>query len=202
MLSRFHGCSVETTDNAADGVVKCEAWRPDVVLLDLDIPVLNGQSPLERIRTWSAVPVIALSTQVDEQAKVTALNRGADDYLTRPFGTDELAARIRVAIRHLTAPASTATKRIGDVTLDFGRRRVSVHDRDIRLRSIEYDILKYLAIDAGRVLTHRELLEKVWGPSFTDQVGYLRPIISSLRRKLGPEVIQTQPGVGYRLRQP
>lgn len=196
------GFSVKLVSSRREGVAKFELWRPDVVILDLEIKELGGPGFLESIRTWSQVPVIAMSGSSDEMVKVRALDAGADDYLLRPVGMLELAARVRVALRHLASPTSEPVRHIGNVAIDFGRRCVTVNNREVHLRGIEYDVLKQLVIRAGSVVEHDYLLEQVWGAKFTDRVSYIRPIVTSLRKKLGAELIETLPGVGYRLAVP
>ena len=192
------GYEIEVASDGVEGVSKVEAWRPDVVLLDLAMPRMGGLSAIETIRTWSKVPIIVLSVMGEEADKVRALETGADDYLTKPFGLQELHARIRVAMRH----AGTQTvMQFGDVRLDVDRRLVSVRGEDVHLTPIEYELFKELALAAGRVLTHRLLLSRVWGPQFENEVNYLRPVITSLRKKLGTHLIKTEPAVGYRLQE-
>jgi two-component system KDP operon response regulator KdpE len=194
------GYDVETAADGIEGIRAVESWRPDVVLLDLAMPKLGGLSAIEHLRTWSQVPIIVLSVMGEESDKVRALEAGADDYLTKPFGMDELNARIRVALRHLARSATDQPIQIGDVRIDISHRLVTVGGEEVHLTPIEYDLLKQLALNSGRVLTHQMLLERVWGPEYHAEVHYLRPVVTALRKKLGPNLIQTEPGVGYRLR--
>jgi two-component system KDP operon response regulator KdpE len=192
------GYEIEVASDGVEGVTKVEAWRPDVVLLDLAMPKMGGLSAIETIRTWSKVPIIVLSVMGEEADKVHALETGADDYLTKPFGLQELHARIRVAMRHA---GTQSVLQFGDVRLDLDRRLVSVRGEDVHLTPIEYELFRELALSAGRVLTHRLLLSRVWGPQFENEVNYLRPVITSLRKKLGTHLIKTEPAVGYRLQE-
>jgi len=192
------GYEIEVASDGVEGVGKVETWRPDVVLLDLAMPRMGGLSAIENIRTWSKVPIIVLSVMGEEADKVRALETGADDYLTKPFGLQELHARIRVAMRHT---GTQTVLQFGDVRLDIDRRLVSVRGEDVHLTPIEYELFKELALSAGRVLTHRLLLNRVWGQQFENEVNYLRPVITSLRKKLGTHLIKTEPAVGYRLQE-
>jgi two-component system KDP operon response regulator KdpE len=194
------GYDVEVATNGLEAVDLVQRRRPDVVLMDLAMPKMSGITAIEQIRTWSEVPIIVLSVMGEEADKVRALEVGADDYLTKPFGLQELNARIRVAFRHLTRQPADQPYQFGDVTMDIGRRTVTVAGQEVHLTPIEYDLLKHLVLNAGRVLTHQTLLERVWGPEYESEVHYLRPVITSLRKKLGTRVIQTEPGVGYRLK--
>ncbi len=196
------GYELEVAADGAEGVAKVERWRPDVVLMDLAMPTMGGLTAIELIRRWSPVPIIVLSVMGEETDKVQALEGGADDYLTKPFGMQELNARIRVALRHTSSGEAGSVLRFGDVALDVDRRLVTVREAAVHLTPNEYELLKQLAINAGRVLTHRLLLHRVWGPEYENEANYLRPVITSLRKKLGAQVIQTEPGVGYRLRAP
>jgi len=193
------GYDVDVAQDGLEAIRQVEHWRPDVVLLDLAMPKMGGLSAIEQIRTWSAVPVIVLSVMGEEGDKVRALEAGADDYLTKPFGMQELNARIRVALRRLSR-ASDGPIEFGGVTVDVGKRLVTVNGEEVHLTPIEYELLKQLALEAGRVLTHQTLLERVWGPDYHAETHYLRPVITSLRKKLGPRLIQTEPGVGYRIK--
>jgi two-component system KDP operon response regulator KdpE len=192
------GYEIEVASDGVEGVSKVEAWRPDVVLLDLAMPRMGGLRAIENIRTWSKVPIIVLSVMGEEADKVHALETGADDYLTKPFGLQELHARIRVAMRHA---GTQSVLQFGNVRLDLDRRLVSVRGEDVHLTPIEYELFRELALSAGRVLTHRLLLSRVWGPQFENEVNYLRPVITSLRKKLGTHLIKTEPAVGYRLQE-
>ncbi|MGH2363122.1 MAG: response regulator transcription factor [Chloroflexota bacterium] len=190
---------VETAVDGVDGLAKIERWRPDVVLMDLAMPSMGGIRAIQELRTWSEVPVIVLSVMGEEEEKVRALDAGADDYLTKPFGVEELGARIRVALRHLSQPATETVRVLGNVSVDLGNRTVRVDGDEVHLSPIEYELLKHLVSNAGRVLTHGQLLERVWGPEYRAETAYLRPIVTSLRKKLGPLFIRTEPGVGYRV---
>jgi two-component system KDP operon response regulator KdpE len=193
------GYEIEVASDGLEGVGKVESWRPDVVLLDLAMPKMGGLTAIENIRAWSKVPIIVLSVMGEEGDKVRALEAGADDYLTKPFGLQELHARIRVALRHTGAQSIL---QFGDVRLDIERRLVSVRGEEVHLTPIEYELFKELALSSGRVLTHRLLLNRIWGPpQFEGEVNYLRPVITSLRKKLGTHLIKTEPAVGYRLQE-
>ena len=194
------GYEIETAPDGAEGVAKVESWRPDVVLLDLAMPRMSGLTALQQIRSWSQVPVIVLSVMGEEADKVRALEAGADDYLTKPFGMQELNARIRVVLRRTGAAATPETVlQFGDVRLDIERRLVTVHGDPVHLSPNEYEVFKQLALQAGRVLTYGLLLSRVWGPQYRSEVSYLRPVMTSLRKKLGSRLIRTEPSVGYRL---
>ena len=194
------GYVVETAADGVDGVAKVETWRPDVVLLDLAMPRMGGLRALSEIRSWSTVPIIVLSVMGEEADKVRALDAGADDYLTKPFGVQELNARIRVALRHAQPGPAQSVLRFGDVRLDLDRRLVTLNGAEVHLTPIEYEVFKQLALEPGRVLTHRRLLSRVWGEQYETEVHYLRPVVTALRKKLGTQLIKTEPGVGYRLR--
>jgi two-component system KDP operon response regulator KdpE len=195
------GYEIEVASDGAEGVDKIDAWHPDIVLLDLAMPKMGGLSAIEHIRTWSKVPIIVLSVMGEETDKVRALEAGADDYLTKPFGLQELHARIRVALRHAGTGPTESILQFGDVRLDPDKRLVTVGGEEVHLTPIEYELFKQLAMSNGRVLTHRLLLSRVWGPEFENEVNYLRPVITSLRKKLGTHLIKTEPAVGYRLQE-
>ena len=191
----------------ADGLVEVGSRQPDVVIIDLGLPDIDGIDVIRRLREWTAVPIIVLSARGQERDKVTALDVGADDYVSKPFGADELLARIRVALRH-TAGAShegdDATFQVGELRIDLLRRQVFVGDREVRLTPIEYKLLAALVRHAGKVVTHAQLLRDVWGPTHTDQAHYVRVYLAHLRHKLEteparPRYLLTEPGVGYRL---
>ncbi len=194
------GYEVEVAADGLEGIQGVERWRPDVVLMDLAMPRLGGLSAIEQIRVWSAVPIIVLSVMGEEADKVRALEAGADDYLTKPFGMSELNARIRVALRHLSQRSLDQPLQFGNITVDLGRRLVTVADQEVHLTPIEYELFKQLVVNAGRVMTHHTLLAQVWGPEYETETHYLRPVITALRKKLGSHLIQTEPGVGYRLK--
>ncbi len=182
------------------------AQRPDVIILDLWLPGMDGVEVTRRLREWAQIPIIVLSVRDDEQTKVIALDAGADDYLTKPFGVGELLARVRAALRHVMPSPSDAIFTSGGLTVDMARRLVSVDGRPIQLTPTEYDLLRVLVVNAGQVMTHRQLLRKVWGPGYEDDAHLLRVNISNLRRKIEPEparpeYIINEPGVGYRLRE-
>ncbi len=186
-----------------EGVVLAAQHRPALVILDIGLPDLSGQEVLRRLREWSNAPVIVLSVQDDEKGKVAALNAGADDYVTKPFNTDELLARLRVALRRATKTGEAAVVHAKHLVVDLATRRVTVSGREVKLSKIEYDLLRLLARHAGKVLTHRQILREVWGPSHENDTHYLRVYIAHLREKLEnnpetPELILTELGVGYR----
>jgi two-component system, OmpR family, KDP operon response regulator KdpE len=191
---------------ARDGLAHAGARNPDVVLLDLGLPDGDGIELARKIRESSAVPIIVISARGQESDKVHALDQGADDYLTKPFGVGELMARIRVALRHSVeagpAPPEFAA---GDLRVDLARRQVFVRGQEVHLTPLEYKLLACLVRNAGRVVTHRQLLKEVWGANYIGQNHYLRVYLTQLRHKLEadptrPRLLQTEPGVGYRLR--
>jgi two-component system KDP operon response regulator KdpE len=202
-----HGYTIVESASGADAILKATMEHPDLILLDLGLPDIDGTEVIERIREWSRVPIIVLSVRDREQDKIMALDRGADDYVTKPFGAGELLARIRAALRHKVqseAPDPVFTS--GDLTVDLSRRIVTVDGAEVRLTPKEYDLLRHLVAHAGKVLTHQFLLREVWGPAFVGQTHYLRVFIGTLRQKIEknpsqPEHILTEPGVGYRLRE-
>ena len=188
-----------------EGVVLAAQHRPALVILDIGLPDLSGQEVLRRLREWSNTPVIVLSVQDDEKGKVAALDAGADDYVTKPFNTDELLARLRVALRRSSKTEEAAVVHAKNLVVDLATRRVSVSGKEVKLSKIEYDLLRLLARHAGKVMTHRQILREVWGPGHENDTHYLRVYIAHLREKLetnpeSPELIQTELGVGYRFR--
>ncbi|HEX3500350.1 MAG TPA: response regulator [Stellaceae bacterium] len=201
------GYRIVEADNAAAALAEIRNHEPDVVILDLGLPDADGLSVIETVRRSSAVPIIVLSSRSDERGKVEALDLGADDYLTKPFGMAELVARIRAALRHrLQVDGAEAVFQSGDLSVDLVRRIVRVKDEEVKLSPKEYDILRQLVLHAGKVLTHKHLLREVWGPA-TEDVQYLRIYIRQLRQKLEadperPRLILTEAGVGYRLTAP
>ena len=189
----------------SDGLRKASQKPPDLVILDLGLPDIDGQEVLKQLRVWFTSPVIVLSARDQEQQKVIALDSGADDYLTKPFSTVELLARIRVALRHAARgddSDSTVLER-GDLKIDLAARSVFVQSNEVHLTPIEFKLLASLARHPGKVLTHQQLLKEVWGPHHTDETHYLRVFMTSLRRKLEadparPRYLLTEQGVGYR----
>jgi two-component system KDP operon response regulator KdpE len=192
--------------NATEAQAMTAKEKPDLVILDLGLPDGDGFSVIEALRAHSHVPIIVLSVRNDEQGKVRALDLGADDYVTKPFGMEELVARVRTALRHkLQVQGEVPIFRSGDLTVDLVRRLITVGGREIKLSAKEYDLLRILIMHAGKVLTHGFLLREVWGPAHTEDVQYLRVYIRQLREKLEaeptmPRHILTETGVGYRLR--
>ena len=193
--------------SGADALVEVASRQPDVVILDLGLPDMDGLEVIRRVREWTAVPIIVLSARGQERDKVTALDAGADDYVSKPFGASELLARIRVALRH-TAGASHEGEepafKVGELQVDLLRRHVAVGGAEVKLTPIEYKLLATLVRHAGKVVTHRQLLREVWGPSHDDQAHYVRVYMGHLRQKLEaeaarPRYLLTEPGVGYRL---
>jgi len=190
----------------ADGLVEAASRQPDVVIVDLGLPDMDGLEVIRRLREWTSVPVIVLSARGQERDKVAALDAGADDYVSKPFGPGELLARIRVALRHAAGIGrpEEAAFAVGDLQVDLAHRRVTVAGKEVHLTPIEYRLLTTLVRHAGKVLTHKQLLTEVWGPSHVDQAHYLRVYMGQLRRKIEvdparPRYLLTEPGVGYRL---
>jgi len=191
-----------------EGLAQAATRSPDVILLDLGLPDLDGLEVTRRLREWSVVPIIVLSAREQERDKVKALDAGADDYLTKPFGAGELLARIRVGLRHRTLQQSGQIEpvfAIDDLRVDLARRQVFLGDREVHLTPIEYRLLAVLIRNAGKVVTHSQLLKEVWGPPHMNQTQYLRVYMAQLRHKLEadptrPRFFLNEPGVGYRLR--
>jgi two-component system, OmpR family, KDP operon response regulator KdpE len=202
-----HGYKVFEAGAARDALAMIVDDRPDLVILDLGLPDLDGVEVTRRIREWSSTPIIILSVREAETEKIAALDAGADDYLTKPFGLGELLARMRVVMRHQPTVTAEPVIRSGDLTVDLARRSVKVGDNEVSLTATEYALLRALAAHAGRVLTHSQLLRQVWGPGYESELHMLRVNLSNLRHKIEPDstrpiYIQTEPGVGYRLRLP
>jgi two-component system, OmpR family, KDP operon response regulator KdpE len=203
-----HGFKVFEADNGKQGIIEAGIRKPDLIILDLGLPDMDGVEVIKTIRAWSVMPVIILSARSGEQHKIDALDAGADDYLTKPFGLGELLARIRVALRHsANSPEQSENGVFTDDALkvDLLKRQVFVGDREIHLTPIQYRLLSVLIKNAGKVLTHQHLLKEVWGPSYSDNSHYLRIYMSQLRQKLEtdptqPKYLLTESGVGYRLK--
>jgi two-component system KDP operon response regulator KdpE len=195
------------TGTGKEGLQEVTSRPPDLILLDLGLPDMDGLEIIKQVRQWSTVPIIVLSARGQEKDKVTALDFGADDYLTKPFGVGELLARMRVALRHAARtgnePQDTVFK-VGDLKVDLSARRVFLANNELHLTPIEYKLLTILVQHAGKVLTHTFLLKEVWGPGYAHDVQYLRVFMAGLRRKIEanpaqPRYILTEQGVGYRL---
>jgi two-component system KDP operon response regulator KdpE len=202
-----HGYSVFEAVNGQEALAAVLAHRPDLVILDLNLPDLDGVEVTRLLREWSAVPIVILTVQEQETDKITALDAGADDYVTKPFGMGELLARMRVALRRAALPGAEPVFSTGELTVDLARRLVTVGEREVQLTPTEYDLLRVLVTHAGKVLTHRQLLRQVWGVAYQEETHLLRVNMSNLRHKLEPDAsrpkfIVTEPGVGYRLRDP
>jgi two-component system KDP operon response regulator KdpE len=203
---RAHGLAVIEAENGTLGLREASQHVPDLVLLDLGLPDMDGTEVVRRLRSWSRVPVLILSARGEERSKVEALDAGADDYLTKPFGFAELLARMRAALRRAAQPEGTGESVLvqGPLKIDLARRRVELHGEEVHLTPIEFRLLAVLARHAGRVVTHRQLLTEVWGPQSAEETQYLRVYMTHLRRKLEPDparsrIFHNEVGVGYRL---
>jgi len=191
-------------ENGFDGIQEVQRARPDIILLDLNLPDRDGLSVLREIRTWSSIPIVILSVRNSEEDIVTLLNSGADDYLVKPFNTEELIARMNVALRHQRPDLKETTFNTGDLTIDFENRTVSVKKKEINITPTEYSILSFLARNPGKIVTQDRLLKEIWGSISDAESGSLRVHISSLRKKIEtdpsrPELLITEPSIGYRL---
>jgi two-component system KDP operon response regulator KdpE len=201
-----NGYRVTEAETGQEGLTQAAARNPDLILLDLGLPDQDGLVVTERLREWGKMPIIVISARGQEEDKIKALDGGADDYLTKPFGIGELLARVRVALRHAaTSPVGDSIFAVGGLKVDLARREVTVNQREIHLTPLEYKLLITLVQNAGKVITHRQLLREVWGPGYGDQTQYTRVYMGQLRHKLEanpsrPVYLITEPGVGYRLR--
>jgi two-component system KDP operon response regulator KdpE len=201
-----HGYHVIEASCGREAITLTTTERPELVLLDLGLPDMDGREVIRRLREWSAVPIIVVSVRGQEAEKIAALDGGADDYVTKPFGMGELLARLRTALRHrLQAEVEEPVFHSGGLSVDLVRRVVTVDGREVKLTPKEYDLLRALVTHAGKVITHRHLLREVWGPTSVDETHYLRVYIGQLRQKLEPDparprYLLTEAGVGYRLR--
>jgi two-component system KDP operon response regulator KdpE len=199
-----NGYRVSTAATGEEGMVQVNMNRPDLVVLDLTLPDLDGTELLRRIREWATIPILILSARTSEQDIIKCLDSGADDYLVKPFRSGELLARVRAALRHRPSILPTNTFRQGAVTVDLDARAVSKEGEPVKLTSTEYSLLALFVRNAGRVLTHRYILEQVWGPAFAEESQYTRVYVRQLRKKLEddparPKLILTESGIGYRL---
>jgi len=200
-----HDYKVAEAGTGQEGLMRIVSDHPDLIILDLGLPDMDGVDVTRRVREWSQTPIIILSVREEEVQKVAALDAGADDYLSKPFGLSELLARMRVVMRRQVSPAGEPVVRSGDLTIDLARRHVTIGGVVVSLTPTEYALLRALATHAGRVLTHNQLLRQVWGAGYAGELHMLRVNLSNLRRKIEPDstrptYIQTEPGVGYRLR--
>jgi len=198
-----NGYTVFDAVNGNDGIVQAAQCRPDIILLDLGLPDLDGVEVLKRIREWSRVPVIVLSVRDREDDKIAALDAGADDFVTKPFSSGELLARLRTTLRRSQPQSAEAIFRSGNFEVDLAARIVRKNGAEVKLTPTEYSLLRLLVVHAGKVITHRQLLTEVWGPNAIGQTHYLRVHIAHLREKLEddaaqPRFIITEPAVGYR----
>ncbi|MEW5954106.1 MAG: response regulator [Bacillota bacterium] len=199
-----HGYEVKEAAAGKMGLNEAVIFRPDLIILDLGLPDLDGLEVITQLREWSNTPVIIISARGQDQDKITALDAGADDYLTKPFSIGELLARIRAALRHAVRVSDEPFLELDDLVIDLAHRRVKVKEMEVKLTPTEYDLIKNLALNAGKVLTHKQLLRACWGPAAENDTHYLRVFIGQLRRKIEadparPKHIITEPGVGYRL---
>ncbi|MFI3219255.1 MAG: response regulator [Methylococcales bacterium] len=202
------GFTVFETDTGKQGIIETGVRKPDLVILDLGLPDIDGVEVIKAIRVWSAIPILILSARSGEQHKIDALDAGADDYLTKPFCFGELLARIRVALRHANRSLDFMQSDVfvtANLSVDLQNRRVSIDEQDIHLTPIQYRLLAILVKNAGKVLTHQQILKEVWGPSYQENAHYLRIYMSQLRQKLEadptqPKFLLTESGVGYRLK--
>ena len=202
-----HDYEVLEADNAANAIKILTVELPDLVVLDLGLPDMDGLEVIERVREWSQVPILVLSIRADEADKIAALDRGADDYITKPFGMGELMARMRAALRHRhqqTEGEDDPVVALGDITVDLSKRQVTRQGQPVKLSKKEYELLRVLVSHPGKVMTHQQLLREIWGDAYIEETQYLRVYVGQLRQKLEndpgrPHLIITEPGVGYRV---
>jgi two-component system KDP operon response regulator KdpE len=198
-----HGFRVIEAANGKDGIDQVLGSKPDIIILDLGLPDIDGKEVIRTVREWSTIPIIILSARDQEMEKIAALDMGANDYLTKPFGVGELMARIRVCLRSMVSGSDESQLHCGDLVIDLAKHQVMLSGNEIKLTPTQYDLLKVLAQNAGKVLTHRQLLKKVWGTE-SDDTQYIRVYIGQLRRKIEadpsrPKYLITESGIGYRL---
>lgn len=201
-----HGHTVFEANCGQDALRMSVDNRPDLMILDLGLPDMDGMAVTSQVREWSHMPIIILSVRNQEKDKIEALDAGADDYLTKPFGVGELLARIRVVMRRMVTPEGDSVHRVGELEVDIAKHRVLVAGREVALTPTEFDLLKTLAQNAGRVLTHRQLIHQVWGSAYEEEDRLLRVNIANLRKKIEidpscPKYLITELGVGYRLQE-
>ena len=207
VVLRNAGYQVDVAATKAEALDALAARPPDAMVLDLVLPDGSGVEVCREVRRWSGLPIIVLSAVGDEREKVKALDAGADDYVTKPFGSEELTARLRAILRRAADADTEAAVTVGDLTIDLAARRVLVRGEEVHLTPIEFDLLRVLAVHRGKLVTHRQLLHEVWGPQYTDETHYLRVHVAHIRAKVEadasrPQLLVTDPGVGYRLQDP
>ena len=207
IILRNAGYAVEAAGTKAQALAALAARPPDALVLDLVLPDGRGVEVCKEVRRWSRLPIVVLSAVGDEREKVRALDAGADDYMTKPFGPDELLARLRAVLRRSAEPGDSPRLEIGELVVDLADRSVSHAGRAVHLTPIEFDLLRVLAQHRERLVTHRQLLREVWGPEYGEETHYLRVHVAHIRAKLEqdsslPRLLVTEPGVGYRLREP
>lgn len=200
-----NGFRVHEAATGQDGLLQTTMLKPDVIVLDLGLPDVNGLDVLKRLREWSHTPVIVLSVHDADEDKIALLDAGADDYLTKPFSMGELLARLRAALRHAQPVSDSPVFQCGALTVDLTKRLVTIRGEPVKLSATEYALLRAFVQNAGKVLTHRQLLREVWGLQYETETQYLRVYMTMLRRKLevdpsDPHLLVTEPGVGYRLK--
>jgi len=199
-----YGYDIGEAASGHEGLSQTSIFHPDLIILDLGLPDLDGIEVIQRLREWTQVPIIVLSAREHEDDKIKALDAGADDYVTKPFSMGELLARLRVALRRAAKSEDEPILTFGELSVDLAHRNVTIRGEEVKLTPTEYEVLKYLAQQAGRVVTHRQLLRAIWGSNYQEESQYLRVYIGQLRRKIEadpsqPAYIITEPGVGYRL---
>jgi two-component system, OmpR family, KDP operon response regulator KdpE len=200
---RARGYDVDVADTGEDALRLAARHHPDAVILDLGLPTLDGMDVVRGLRGWTSVPIVVLSARGSEAAKVEALDLGADDYVTKPFGMDELLARLRAAMRRAVLPEGQAVVTTPDFTIDFAAKQARRGDEIVRLTPTQWHIVEVLVRNAGRLVTYEQLLQEVWGPSYGKETNYLRVFMTQIRQKLEPEPSQpryfiTEPGLGFR----
>ena len=201
-----HDYTVIEAENGKEGLRVCTVQKPDLLILDLGLPDMDGLEVIKMVREWSQIPIIVLSIRSDDVDKIEALDRGANDYVTKPFSMGELLARMRAALRQGAGGGGeeAAVVTAGDISIDLAKRLITLGGTPVKLSRTEYDLLKILAAHPGKVITHQQLLQEVWGPAYVEETQYLRVYIGQLRQKLerdpaAPKHLITEPGVGYRL---
>ncbi|MGA2526247.1 MAG: response regulator [Smithellaceae bacterium] len=199
-----HSYNIAEAATGHEGLNQATIFHPDIIILDLGLPDCDGHEVVSKLREWTETPIIILSVREQESEKIKALDAGADDYLTKPFNMGELLARIRVALRRSAKTVDEPVLAFGEITLDIARRIVSLRGKELKLTPTEYEILKYLTLQADRVVTHQQLLRAIWGPNYQEHTHYLRIYVGQLRRKIEadptqPRYILTESGIGYRL---